>query len=118
MDPRDTDCAELKYENEVFDVNNAEKTSLIDQINLVLQYVEIKQKNNKDPNYFLIYERFMKLKAALENGDDIRKYSIKWFLRNLYDASFCCAYDDPLVMAMDKAISLYKKIEEKEYEDS
>ena len=99
-------------------MNIEEKLELIDQINLVLRHVKMKQQTSKNPDYITIYEKFMKLKLALENGDDIRNCSIRWFLRNLYDASFCCAYDDPLVLAMDKAISMYSLLEEKENKSS
>lgn len=86
-------------------MNMVDKENLIEQINIVLEHVGLKQQKDNKPILTTIYTRYEQLKHALEDERDISIYSIRGSVRAYLDSY--SDYYDPIINELGNAEKMY-----------
>lgn len=84
-------------------------TLLVSQIQIVLAIIESRLSTDDKPMLRTLKNKYIHLLRAIEQGDDLKKYSLRGSVRAFMDAY--SNYEDPLLTEIGKAEQLYKKLE-------
>lgn len=86
-------------------MKRAEQSALTAQIEKVLEMLSIRMLAENKPILRTMEKKCRGLLSALEQGDDLRRYSIRGSVRAFLDA--CSNWDDPFMEELHQAEQLY-----------
>ena len=86
-------------------MKRAEHSELTTQIEKVLEMLSIRMLSENQPILWTMEKKYRGLLSALEQGDNLRRHSIRGSVRAFLDAS--SNWDDPFLEEIHRAEQLY-----------
>ena len=86
-------------------MKKAEHSELTAQIEKVLEMLSVRMLTENQPILWTMEKKYSGLLSALEQGDDLRRHSIRGSVRAFLDAS--SNWDDPFLEEIHRAEQLY-----------
>lgn len=86
-------------------MKRAEQSALTTQIEKVLEMLSIRMLTENNPFLRTMEKKYRSLLSALEQGDDLRRHSIRGSVRAFLDA--CSNWDNPFMEELHQAEQLY-----------